>query len=85
VQLSRPVPRGHIVTNEGIKRQIEAIDEVGLSISARAMLKRLARHRACSAAALIERWATAAEHRVVARLKGKALKTYYDGKMGGAR
>jgi hypothetical protein len=51
-----------------------------LSAAAKIMLKRLARHRGCSFAALIERWATAAEHRVVARLKGKALKTYYEGK-----
>jgi hypothetical protein len=53
----------------------------GLSTQAKAMLKRLTRHGGCSVAALIERWATAAEHRVVARLKGKAaLKRYYDGK-----
>jgi hypothetical protein len=48
-----------------------------LSSSAKAMLKRLARHRRCSAVALIERLTTKEEHRVVASLKGKALKAYY--------
>jgi hypothetical protein len=38
LQLSRPVPRGHIVTNERTRRQIEAIDEGGLSVHAKAML-----------------------------------------------
>jgi hypothetical protein len=80
LQLSRPVPRGHIVTNERTRRQIEAIGETGLSIHAKAKLKRLARHRGCSVTALIERWATSAEHRLVARLTPKALKTYYGGK-----
>jgi hypothetical protein len=80
LQLSRHVPRGHIVTNEGIRRQIEAIDEGGLSTQAKAKLKRLARHKGSSVTALIERWATAAEHRLVARLTPKALKAYYDGK-----
>jgi hypothetical protein len=65
--------RGHstpLVTNE-------------LSTQARATLKRLTRHWGCSVAALIERWATAAEHRVVATLKMKgkaALNRYRDGK-----
>jgi stress-induced morphogen len=49
---------------------------IDLSSSAKAMLKRLARHRRCSAA-LIERLTTKEEHRVVASLKGKALKAYY--------
>jgi hypothetical protein len=48
-----------------------------LSTQARAMLKRMARHRRFSTAALIERLATNEEHRVVARLTGKALKAYY--------
>jgi hypothetical protein len=49
----------------------------GLSTQAKAMLKRLTRYRECSVAALIERWATAAEHRAVAKLKlkGKAAIT----------
>jgi molecular chaperone GrpE (heat shock protein) len=47
-----------------------------LSTQAKAMLKRLTRHRGCNTAAMIERLATNEEHRVVARLKGKALKTY---------
>jgi hypothetical protein len=51
-----------------------------LSVSAKAKLRRLARHKDCNVAALIERWATAAEHRAVARLTPTALKTYYDGK-----
>jgi hypothetical protein len=51
-----------------------------LSTQGRAKLKRLARHKGCSVAALIERWATSAERRVVARLTPRALKTYYDGK-----
>jgi hypothetical protein len=50
-----------------------------LSSQAKTKLKRLTRYWGCSAAALIERWATAAEHRVVASLKGKALKRYRDG------
>lgn len=77
LQLSRPVPRGHIVTNERIKRQIEAIDEGWLSVHTKAQLKRLARHRDCSVTALIERWAVSAERRAIARLSGKTLKAYY--------
>jgi hypothetical protein len=80
LQLSRSVPRGHIVTNEKIRRQIEPIDEGGLSTQAKAKLKRLARHNVCSVPALVGRWATAAERRAAARLTPKALKTYYDGK-----
>jgi len=64
LQLNRPVPRGHIVTNERIQRQIEAIDAGGLSTHAKAQLKRLARHRGCSITSLIERWAASAERRV---------------------
>lgn len=79
LQLSRPVPRGHIVTNERLRRQIEAINDVGLSIHAKAQLRRLARHRDCTAAAVIEGLVANAERRVTSRLKGRALKTYYDG------
>jgi len=79
LQLSWPVPRGHIVTNEKLGRQMEAIDDGGLSIPAKARLRRLARHKRCSVVALIEEWSAGAERRVTSRLKGKALKTYYDG------
>jgi hypothetical protein len=68
-----------IVSDERIREAIGA----GLSTDTRRKLKRLARHKDCSTAALIERWATAEEHRVVARLKLKgtaALKRYHDGK-----
>jgi hypothetical protein len=51
-----------------------------LSADAKRKLKRLARHKDSSAAALIERWATAAENRLAANLKGAALKRYYNGK-----
>jgi hypothetical protein len=70
-ELTRPLNRGQgaqpvppVVTN-------------GSSIHANAMLRRLARHRACSIAALIERWAQSAERRTTARLSSRALKTYY--------
>jgi hypothetical protein len=74
----QPGPR-QIVSGERIREAIGA----GLNADIRRKLKRLARHKACSTAALIERWATAEEHRVVARLRLKgtaALKRYHDGK-----
>jgi hypothetical protein len=51
-----------------------------LTTDAKRKLKRLARHKDSTVAALIEKWATAAENRLAANLKGAALKRYYDGK-----
>jgi hypothetical protein len=51
-----------------------------LSADAKRKLKRLARHKDSSVAALIERWATAAENRLAGKFKGAALKRYYEGK-----
>lgn len=48
-----------------------------LSISARAQLGRLARHKGCTVTALIEELVASAERRVTAKLSGKALKAYY--------
>jgi hypothetical protein len=49
-----------------------------------AKLKRLAQHKGCSVLALIERLATAEEHRVTGGFKRKggqaALKRYYEGR-----
>jgi hypothetical protein len=70
-----------IVTDEKTRRQMEAM---GLSTDVRRKLRRLARQRECSLAALVERLATNEESRVTGSLKRKsghaALKRYCDGK-----
>jgi hypothetical protein len=66
-----------IVTNE--RRRMEAIGGAGLSTHAKAALKRMARHKRCSVAVLVEKWITATENRLAGTLKGAALKRYYDG------
>jgi predicted DNA-binding ribbon-helix-helix protein len=57
---------------------------MGLSTAVGHKLRRLARQRECSLAALVERLATNEESRVTGSLKRKggqaALKRYYDGK-----
>jgi hypothetical protein len=69
------------VTDEKTRRQMEAM---GLSTDVRRKLRRLARQRECSLAALVERLATNEESRVTGSLKRNggavALKRYYDGK-----
>jgi hypothetical protein len=59
----------------GEKKRIQLF----ISINARAQLERRARHKCYSVTALIEEWPASAERRATARLKGKALKTYYGG------
>jgi hypothetical protein len=48
-----------------------------LEATTKAKLLRLAHHRNCSVAALIDDLAARAERRVTAQLSGKALKRYY--------
>jgi hypothetical protein len=70
-----------IVTDEKTRRQMEA---KGLSTDVSRKLRRLARQRDCSLAALVEWLATNEESRATGSLKRKgghaALKRYYDGK-----
>jgi hypothetical protein len=53
---------------------MEAIGGAGLSTHAKAALKRMARHKRCSVAVLVEKWITATESRLAGTLKGAALK-----------
>src|SRR5215475_677373 len=66
-----------IVTNE--TRPMATISRAGLSTHAKAALKRMARHRRCSVAVLVEKWITATENRLAGKLKRAALKRYYEG------
>jgi hypothetical protein len=43
-------------------------------------MNRMARHKRCSVAVLVEKWITATENRLAGKLKGAALKRYYEGK-----
>jgi hypothetical protein len=40
----------------------------------------MARHKRCGVAVLVEKWITATENQLAGKLKGAALKRYYEGK-----
>jgi hypothetical protein len=65
-----------IVTDEKTRRQMEAM---GLSTDIRRKLRRLARHKRCSIAVLVEKWITATENRLAGKAQGReSIKQYYD-------